>query len=254
MDSTEPLHVARAVAKLGLRYVVLTMVTRDDLDDGGARHVADTVTALRDQASSVLVETLVGDFGSDLRAIDTVLEARPDVFAHNVEVPRRLTPTIRDRRFGYDESLEVLSRARELGLSRFVKSGFMVGLGEDDGEVLETLSDLRRAGAQIVTIGQYLRPSARHAVVRRYVEPEQFSEYARVGRELGFSFVASGPLVRSSYHAAEGFVSARLRPGSEHAQALQPTDPDDGDGGAVPVAPAHGPTLIDPSELVRSRR
>ena len=214
VDSAEPANVARAVAKLDLRYVVLTMVTRDDLDDGGAGHVAETVAALREHSSTVLVETLVGDFAGKPKDVDTVLEARPDVFAHNVEVPRRLTSTIRDHRFGYDRSLEVLSRARARGLSRFVKSGFMVGMGEGDEEVYETLSDLYRAGAQVVTIGQYLRPSARHAPVVRYVNPDQFSEYERMGRDLGFAFVASGPLVRSSYHAAEGFVQARLRPAS----------------------------------------
>jgi len=254
VDSGEPLNVARAVAKLGLRYVVLTMVTRDDLDDGGAGHVAETVTALREQSSSVLVETLVGDFAGDAQAIDTVLEARPDVFAHNVEVSRRLTRTIRDHRFSYDRSLEVLSLARARGLSRFVKSGFMVGLGEGDDEVYETLSDLYRAGAEIVTIGQYLRPSARHAPVVRYVEPERFSEYERVGRELGFAFVASGPLVRSSYHAAEGFVAARLRPASSHPARVEDGDLGTTDRTEAGVTPAHGPAVVEPSALVRSRR
>jgi lipoate synthase len=148
----------------------------------------------------------------------------------------------------------VLSRARARGLSRFVKSGFMVGMGEGDDEVYETLSDLHRAGAQVVTIGQYLRPSARHAPVARYVNPGQFSEYERMGRDLGFAFVASGPLVRSSYHAAEGFVQARLRPASTSALASERDDPGSTGRAESGGAPAHGPAVVEPSTLVRSGR
>jgi len=211
-DPREPEHVARAVLRLGLRYVVLTMVDRDDLLDGGASQVARTVVALKREQPALLVETLVGDFEGRTRDVDVVLGAAPDVFAHNVEVTRRLTPLIRDRRCGYDRSLDVLRHAKERSPERHVKSSIMVGIGETDEEVLETLADLRNCGADVVTLGQYLQPTKKHAPVRRWVEPATFAEYERAAYELGFSFVASGPLVRSSYRAAEAFVSARLRP------------------------------------------
>jgi lipoic acid synthetase len=209
LDPGEPTQVAAAVAALGLKYVVLTMVTRDDLMDGGAAHVARTVRELRQQPGGLLVETLISDFGNQASALSVVLDAAPDVFAHNVEVTRRLTPLVRDRRCSYDGSLEVLRQARADGRCRFVKSSLMVGAGETDDEVAETLAELQGAGVQIVTLGQYLRPTERHLPVARYVAPEKFSAYARIARSLGFAFVASDPLVRSSYHAAEAFVWAQ---------------------------------------------
>jgi lipoic acid synthetase len=214
LDPREPEHVARAIAKLGLRYVVLTMVDRDDLLDGGAEQVARTVSALRREVPELLVETLVGDFGGRTRDVAAVLTSAPDVFAHNIEVVRRLTPRIRDQRCNYDRSLAVLAQAKQHAPERLVKSSIMVGIGETDSEVSETLADLRGAGVDIVTLGQYLRPTPKHAEVDRYVPPVQFDAYAEEAKALGFAFVASGPLVRSSYHAAEGFVAARLRPGS----------------------------------------
>lgn len=213
-DPREPEHVARAIAKLGLRYVVLTMVDRDDLLDGGAEQVGRTVTALAREVPELLVETLVGDFGGRLRDVDTVLDSAPAVFAHNIEVVRRLTPTIRDQRCSYDRSLDVLRHAKQRHPDRLVKSSIMVGIGESDEEVEATLRDLREAGVDIVTLGQYLRPTPKHTAVDRYVTPAAFDQFAESARALGFAFVASGPLVRSSYHAAEGFVAARLRPGS----------------------------------------
>lgn len=210
VDPREPEHVARAVAKMDLRYVVLTMVDRDDLLDGGAAHVADTVRAMKGRQPGLLVETLVGDFCGRRRDIETVLAGGPDVFAHNVEVTRRMTPLIRDQRCGYDRSLEVLAHAKQLAPERFVKSSIMVGIGETDDEVLETMRDLRSAGVDVVTLGQYLRPTPKHAPVARWVEPSRFEAWKQVGAELGFSFVASGPLVRSSYHAAEAFIAARV--------------------------------------------
>jgi lipoic acid synthetase len=211
-DPREPEHVARAVATLDLSYVVLTMVDRDDLIDGGASQVARTVTGLRARRPELLIETLVGDFRGRLGDVDTVLASGPDVFAHNVEVTRRLTPLIRDQRCDYDGTLAVLRHAKERAPERFVKSSIMVGIGETDEEVEETLRDLRGAGVDIVTLGQYLRPTPKHAPVARYVPPETFAGYERSALDMGFSFAASGPLVRSSYHAAEGFVAAR-RPG-----------------------------------------
>jgi lipoic acid synthetase len=247
-DPREPEHVARAIARLGLKYVVLTMVDRDDLLDGGAAQVARTVQALRAEVPELLVETLVGDFGGRRRDVDVVLDSAPDVFAHNIEVVRRLTPLIRDQRCDYDRSLAVLERAKQAHPERLVKSSIMVGIGETDGEVETTLADLRAAGVDIVTLGQYLRPTPKHAAVDRYVPPELFDEYAVRARSLGFAFVASGPLVRSSYHAAEGFVAARLRPAS--AGLTGPAAGSD----AQPSLLVDGPVpqqLIHASSLVR---
>lgn len=212
VDPREPMHVARAVTQVGLKYVVLTMVDRDDLLDGGAAHVGDTVRHLHDLAPDLLVEVLVGDFGGRHVDIARVLESKPDVFAHNIEVPRRLTPLIRDQRCDYDRSLGVLATAKELGDGRLVKSSIMVGMGETDDEIVETMRDLRAAKVDIITLGQYLRPTPKHAAVARFVSPDVFADFERIGGELGFEFVAAGPLVRSSYHAAEGFVAARGRP------------------------------------------
>jgi lipoic acid synthetase len=247
VDPREPEHVARAIASLELKYVVLTMVDRDDLLDGGASHVATTVVALHEKQPELLVETLVGDFAGRHRDVETVIEAAPDVFAHNVEVPRRLTPIIRDQRCTYDRSLDVLRHAKALAPTRLTKSSVMVGVGETDEEVVETLRDLRGASVDVVTIGQYLQPSPKHARVDRYVEPAKFQEYERVGMELGFSFVASGPLVRSSYHAAEAFMATRLgRSGSELPRERNRRE------SPSPVSRGHteGP-LIEPSSLVR---
>ena len=217
VDVREPEHVARALSRMPLRYVVMTMVDRDDLLDGGAGHVAKTVMRLKDLRPDMLVETLLGDFGGHLDPVDVTVDARPDVWAHNIEVVRRLQRTIRDVRCSYEQSLGVLRRAKERAPEVVTKSSIMVGIGETDDEVLETMRDLRAAGVDIVTIGQYLRPTPKHAPVARYVEPERFNEFAREGRAFGFAFVASGPLVRSSYKAAEVFVRSVLRPGDEEA-------------------------------------
>jgi lipoyl synthase len=249
VDPREPQHVAKAIAALNLNYVVLTMVDRDDLLDGGASHVGRTVLALRAQVPGLLVETLVGDFGGRLRDIDVVLESAPEVFAHNVEVVRRITGQIRDQRCDYDRSLSVLAHAKRRAPERFVKSSIMVGIGERDEEVLQTLRDLRAAGVDLVTLGQYLRPTPKHAPVDRYVPPETFAEYQRFGESIGFAFVASGPLVRSSYHAAEGFVGARLRPGATAPSARQSAPPELASREAVRGVSASG--LLSAAALVR---
>jgi lipoyl synthase len=248
VDPREPDHVAKAISQLGLNYVVLTMVDRDDLLDGGASHMARTVTGLRERCPELLVETLVGDFRGRAEDVDTMVESAPDVFAHNIEVTRRLTPKIRDPRCDYDLSLGVLARAKARAPERFVKSSIMVGIGEADDEVHQTMADLRRAGVDIVTLGQYLRPTPKHAAVDRYVTPEQFAVFERAGYELGFAFVASGPLVRSSYHAAEGFVAARVRPAtSRNEQNEQGELPE-----LLPApGPAMRPDLIPARALVR---
>jgi lipoic acid synthetase len=216
VDVREPEHVARAIARLSLTYVVMTMVDRDDLLDGGADHVGRTVRRLRGLRPDMLIETLVGDFHGHMDAVDTVVDAAPDVFAHNVETVRRLTRSVRDARCSYDQSLAVLRRAHERALAggpmdaplgrRLTKSSIMVGVGETDEEVVETMRDLRDAGVDVVTIGQYLRPSAKHLAVERFVEPAAFAAYQRAAEEMGFLYAASGPLVRSSYRAAEVFL------------------------------------------------
>jgi lipoic acid synthetase len=213
VDPREPEHVARAIARMDLQYVVLTMVDRDDLLDGGASHVARTVSRLHDLRPDLLVEALVGDFQGHFDYVDEVVDARPDVFAHNIEVVRRMTRSIRDVRCSYDQSLAVLRRAKERDPARVTKSSIMVGIGERDDEVVETLHDLRGAGVDIVTIGQYLRPSAKHAAVERFVAPDVFAAFEREALAAGFAYAACGPLVRSSYKAAEVFVRSVLRPG-----------------------------------------
>jgi lipoic acid synthetase len=221
VDGREPEHVARALARLGLQYVVLTMVDRDDLLDGGASHVARTVTRLRELRPDILIETLLGDFGGHMDYVDVTVEAQPHVWAHNIEVVERLQRTIRDVRCSYERSLGVLGRVKDRDPSRVTKSSIMVGIGERDEEVLETLADLRKVGVDIVTLGQYLRPTPKHAAVDRYVTPETFESFAEAARAMGFAYVASGPLVRSSYKAAEVFVRSILKPGDpDGADAL----------------------------------
>ena len=210
VDGREPEHVARAIAQLGLTYVVLTMVDRDDLLDGGAAHVARTVERLHELRSDLLVETLVGDFSGRRSDVHTVVDGGPDVFAHNIEVVRSLQRTIRDKRCGYDQSLQVLRMAKQRAPARITKTSIMVGIGETDAEVHQTMWDLRAADVDILTVGQYLRPSEKHVPVARYVTPEIFDDYRQAGLEMGFDYVASGPLVRSSYKAAEVFVRAQL--------------------------------------------
>ncbi len=221
VDVREPEHVARAIARMGLQYVVMTMVDRDDLLDGGASHVARTVTRLRELRPDILIETLLGDFGGHMDYVDTTVDAAPHVWAHNIEVVKRLQRTIRDVRCSYERSLGVLRRVKERDPSRITKSSIMVGIGERDEEVLETLADLRAAGVDLVTLGQYLRPTPKHAAVDRFVTPETFAMFADEAKKMGFAYVASAPLVRSSYKAAEVFVRSILRPGdTDGADAL----------------------------------
>jgi len=210
-DGDEPENVAEATQRLGLRYVVLTCVTRDDLPDGGAGHFAATVLALRSRLPETQIEVLTSDFEGRECDLATVLEAGPDVFNHNIETVERLTPEIRSHA-DYRRSLSVLANAARLGRPRGIstKSGFMLGLGETPDEIRELLGDLHEAGVSILTIGQYLPPSADHWPVARYATPEEFDEWARVARdELGFSSVVSGPLVRSSYMADQAADAAR---------------------------------------------
>jgi lipoic acid synthetase len=224
VDVREPEHVARALSAMDLRYVVITMVDRDDLLDGGAQHVARTVRRLKELRPEMRIETLVGDFGGHHAAIDVTVDASPDVWAHNIEVVRRLQRTIRDVRCNYEQSLGVLRRAKVRSPHLITKSSIMVGIGETDTEVVESMHDLRAAGVDILTIGQYLRPTPRHAPVDRFVEPGRFDAFAREGKAIGFAFVASGPLVRSSYKAAEVFVASELRSQIDRNRFARPPD------------------------------
>jgi len=210
VDPTEPSRVAEGIRRWGLRYVVLTQVCRDDLSDGGAGVLAETVRRLRESAPDTLVELLVGDLGGRRASLETLFEDPPDVLAHNIETVPSLSARIRDRRAGYDRSLELLRRAREIGGPRIVtKSSIMLGLGEEDEEVEATFGDLRAAGVDLLTLGQYLRPSPSHLSVARYVPPEEFAAWKDRALARGFAGVEAGPLVRSSYHAEQLFRRAR---------------------------------------------
>jgi len=200
LDSEEPERLARAAAAMGLRHVVVTSVTRDDLADGGSGQFAATVAAIREVLPGASVEVLVPDFGGREQDIETVIAAGPDVFNHNVETVRRLYPEIRPQA-GYERSLGVLARSAAAGLA--TKSGFMVGLGETEPEVDELLEDVMGAGCRLVTAGQYLRPAESNMAVSRYWSPDEFGALEARAKQMGFTAVAAGPLVRSSYHAAE---------------------------------------------------
>ena len=206
VDRDEPRRVADAIAKLALKYVVLTMVDRDDLDDGGASIVAETISAIKKHDAGILVEALVGDWHGDLRAVAATLEGRPDVYAHNIETVARLQRKVRDARCGYEQSLDTLVEAKRLDAHVTTKSSIMLGLGETDDEISATMRDLRAAGVEVLTLGQYLRPSPWHLEVERWVEPQEFTDWAAEGEAMGFAYVAAGPLVRSSYKAAEYFI------------------------------------------------
>ena len=218
VDTEEPRRVADAIAKLGLKYVVLTMVDRDDVDDGGARHVAETVAAIKKRDAAILVETLVGDWNGRIASVGATLEGRPDVYAHNIETVERLQRKVRDARCGYERSLETLREAKRLDPAVVTKSSLMLGLGETEDEVVATMRDLREAGVEVLTLGQYLRPTTWHLPVERYVDPQEFDDWAEEGRAMGFAYVASGPLVRSSYKAGEYFIASLLQTRRGHGR------------------------------------
>jgi lipoic acid synthetase len=203
-DPEEPARVAEAVKAMGLQYVVITSVTRDDLPDGGAALFAETIRTVRKKRSEAKVEVLIPDFQGNVEALRTVVEARPDVLNHNVETVPRLYPSVRPGAV-YERSIDLLSQVRVLDLSMPTKSGLMLGLGESADEVRETLQDLVDAGCRILTLGQYLQPSKEHLPVARFVPPEEFDAWKETALQMGFAEVASGPFVRSSYHAKELF-------------------------------------------------
>jgi lipoic acid synthetase len=208
LDASEPARVGDAVAKLGLSHVVITSVDRDDLDDGGARHFAAVIAAIRREAPQATVEVLTPDFLRKPGALEIVVDARPDVFNHNLETVPGKYLTVRPGA-RYFHSLRLLQRAKELDPTIFTKSGIMVGLGESRNEVLQAMDDLRSADVDFLTIGQYLQPTPKHHAVERYVTPEEFAGFAEVGAAKGFLLVSSSPLTRSSHHAGDDF--ARLK-------------------------------------------
>ena len=213
LEDDEPQRVAEAVRRMQLRHVVITAVARDDLKDGGANHFARTITAIREMDPSIIIEVLVPDFHAQDWCIQIVLDAGPDIYNHNMETVERLTPLVRSRA-KYRTSLQVLDRARQLSSRSggiVTKSGVMLGLGEKETELFQTLDDLREVGCEVLTMGQYLRPSAKHLPVVEYITPEQFNYYGEIARRKGFLYVASGPLVRSSYHAADFHPVVRRR-------------------------------------------
>ncbi|MFV0336863.1 MAG: lipoyl synthase [Chthoniobacterales bacterium] len=202
LEADEPERVAEAVRRLSLKHVVITAVARDDVQDGGAEHFAKTIEAVRYVDSEIVIEVLTPDFNGKDFALKKVLDARPHVFNHNLETVERLTPLVRSRA-KYPLSLAFLKRAKELSPSVVTKSGLMLGLGEKEEEIFQAMDDLREADVQVLTLGQYLRPSPQHLPVVDYIRPETFDLYGDIARSKGFEFVASGPLVRSSYHAAD---------------------------------------------------
>ena len=211
LDLDEPRKVGIAIAELGLRYVVLTSVDRDDLPDGGAAHFARTIREVKARSPEILVEALIPDFQGDAEAVRTVVDSGVDVLDHNLETVRRLQSVVRDPRATYDQSLEVLRRAKSIRPDLFTKSSLMLGLGESREEVLGAMRDLRAVGVDIVTLGQYLRPSDWHLPVLEYVSPQAFDGLRTAGEAMGFLYVAAGPLVRSSYRAGEYFLENIIR-------------------------------------------
>ncbi|MSR46437.1 MAG: lipoyl synthase [Planctomycetes bacterium] len=229
VDVEEPQKVLEAVQQMELRYIVLTSVDRDDLEDQGAAHFARTVAHVKAHVPGLRIETLIPDFRADEAALATVASSGADVLAHNVETVRRLTPSVRDPRATYDQSLRVLGRLKQLRPEALTKTSIMLGHGESELELVETFRDLRAVGVELLTLGQYLRPTEKHRPVAEFVHPDRFETLGRLALENGFLHVASGPFVRSSYKAGELFTEsllrARAQPGAARFGAFQSTLP-----------------------------
>ncbi|AVQ46945.1 lipoyl synthase [Clostridium botulinum] len=202
VDKEEPLHVAQAVKELGLKHAVITSVTRDDLEDGGASQFAEVIRAIRKLTPNTTIEVLIPDLKGNWEALKVILDEKPEILNHNIETISGLYKKVRPEAI-YTRSLELLRKVKEIDKSILTKSGFMVGLGEKEEEVIELLKDLRKYQCDIVTIGQYLQPSKEHIELAEYVHPEVFKKYKKIGLDMGFKYIASSPLVRSSYNAAE---------------------------------------------------
>jgi lipoic acid synthetase len=210
-DPFEPFKTADAVVNWGVDYIVLTSVDRDDIEDGGAQHFRHTVELLKHKKPDILVECLVSDFQGALDSVETLALSGLDVYAHNVETVERLQPFVRDARAGYAQSLATLEHAKKVKPSLYTKTSIMLGLGETDEEVIQTMKDLRAIDVDVVTFGQYLRPTEQHLAVVEYVNPDKFDRFREIGEEMGFKYVASGPIVRSSYKAGEFYLEHMIK-------------------------------------------
>jgi len=206
LDTGEPERVAKAIKEWGLRYVVITSVCRDDLEDGGAEHIAKTIKAIKLLCPTIIVESLIPDFRADDGSIIKIVKSDPEVISHNIETVPRLTPKVRDARASYEQSLLVLKKIKEINSLIYTKSSIMLGLGESEEEVIQTMKDLRSVGVSILTIGQYLQPTPKHLSLIEFIAPEKFNWFREIAEGMGFVYVVSGPLVRSSYRAEEFFL------------------------------------------------
>lgn len=218
-DPQEPQNLVEAVKIMGLDYVVLTCVTRDDLPDGGAYHWIDCINALKKAHPKLIIELLTSDFDGNLKAVENVVKAKPHVFGHNLETIERLQTGVRDPRANYQKSLSVLEHAKKVDPSIYTKTSLMVGVGETEKEVIQTMKDTRAIGVDVITFGQYLRPSPFHLAIHEYVKPTQFNRYKDLAKEHGFLYCASGPFVRSSYRAGEYFLKHTIQKNGTDRQA-----------------------------------
>ena len=207
MDRLEPEKLATVIKGWGLRYVVITSVCRDDLEDQGSGHFARCVEQIRKASPDTMIELLIPDFRYDEECLRRITDSGPDVIGHNIETVERLTPSVRDRRAAYAQSIAVLRRIKELDRKRYTKSAMMLGIGETEEEIVRSMRDLRDAGVDFLAMGQYLRPSQHHLEIKEYVKPEEFERLKGIAMDMGFLYVASGPFVRSSYKAGEYFIS-----------------------------------------------
>jgi lipoic acid synthetase len=210
LDAGEPERVAKAIKEWGLRYVVITSVCRDDLEDGGAEHIAKTIKAIKLLCPTTIVESLIPDFRGDESSIKEIIKSEPKVISHNIETIQRLTPKVRDARASYEQSLLVLKKIKDINSMIYTKSSIMLGLGEAEDEVIQTIKDLESVGVSILTIGQYLQPTPKHLPVIEFITPEKFNWFREIAEQIGFVYVASGPLIRSSYRAGEVFLGKNL--------------------------------------------
>ncbi len=211
LDADEPSKLAGTIKKMNLNYVVLTTVNRDDLPDQGASHIARCIKATQRTTPRLLIEMLMPDFRGEIELVQQIIDASPAVLAHNLETVRRLTPEVRDYRADYDQSLEVLRYLKTNCPEGYTKSSLMLGLGESRREILQAMDDMRDAGVDFLTIGQYLQPTRKHLKVLKFLHPDEFNELGQIGDKMGFDYVASGPLVRSSYKAAEFYIERKIR-------------------------------------------
>ncbi len=211
LDADEPSKLAGTIKKMNLNYVVLTTVNRDDFQDQGASHIARCIKATQRTSPRLLIEMLMPDFRGEKELVQQIIDASPAVLAHNLETVRRLTPEVRDYRADYDQSLEVLRYLKTNCPEGYTKSSLMLGLGESRREILQAMDDMRDAGVDFLTIGQYLQPTRKHLKVLKFLHPDEFNELGQIGDQMGFDYVAAGPLVRSSYKAAEFYIERKIR-------------------------------------------